>query len=160
MKSTDKLVLTGVGIIVVIGMMSAAMTPKTAPAIGGETAAVASPTDEPVSVNRKVPVGISSIASGAYTRDQYPSTFQKFGSAIQQINVDRLAAAKIASLNKDCDYVENSQIITRSPKQNRRYWVECRNLTRLFFDEESLARNEAVTVQTKAKWIRDGLKDW
>lgn len=160
MRSTDKLILSSVGFIFAIAGVSAAMSPNAAPAVGNATIINASPPEEPVSMDRNEPVGISSIAIDAYTRDQYPATFQKFGSAVTNINADRFAAASIAALNPDCDYVENSQVTTRSPKQNRRYWVECRNLTRLYFDEESLARNEAVEVQTKAIWIADGLKDW
>ncbi|MFV0645415.1 MAG: hypothetical protein ACK5NN_13110 [Sphingomonadaceae bacterium] len=165
MKSTDKLILSGVGIIVAIGVISAAMAPNPPSAVAAENASpeadmVAPSPEVPVFARRTAPVGISSIASGAYTRAEYPTTFRKFGGAVSDINADRLAAANIAALYEDCDYVENSQITTRSPMQNRRYWVECRNLTRLFFDQESLARGEPVEVQTKAVWLQDGLKDW
>lgn len=158
MKSTDKLILSGFAIIIAIGLVGAVLAPQKATKTKAAEVSVAA--EKPVSAQRTKPVGISEIASSAYTRDQYPTTFAKFGSAVRDINADRLKAAKIAALHSDCDYVENAQITTRSLTKNRRYWVECSNLTRLFFDEESLARGEPVEVQTKTIWMRDGLKDW
>jgi hypothetical protein len=92
-----------------------------------------------------------------YTRADYPKLFKRFGKSFPEINADRQSAAKIAANDKRCDVVTNVQIASRSPLLNRKYWVECGNLTRLRFDEGSLAKGEALTVQTEADVIRDGL---
>jgi hypothetical protein len=100
---------------------------------------------------------VSEMAIASYTRDDYPAVVAKFGSAIPAINRDRKAAADIAALDERCDRVTNVQIASRSPKANRKYWAECGNLTRFRFDEQSLAKGEVLTVQTRGDFIRDGL---
>ena len=103
---------------------------------------------------------IDAIALMPYTRDQYPQTVAKFGKAIPALERDRAKAAKIAAAHPDCDVVLNVQVTTRSPKVNRRYWAECSNITRLLFDEASLAAGKSVKVQTVADMGRDGLVEW
>lgn len=128
-----------------------------------EAAAVATDVETPLEIEparRNTPAHIDDIAIDPYTRDQYPTTYRKFGATVSALNADRKKAAEIAATYVDCEGVENSQVTTHSPKINRRYWVECSNLTRLYFDEESLAKDRPVELQTKADWIADGLKDW
>lgn len=103
---------------------------------------------------------IDPIALQPYTRDQYPQTVAKYGKAIPALERDRAKAAEIAAAHPDCDVVQNVQVTTRSPKINRRYWAECSNITRLFFDEASLAEGKPVKVQTVADMGRDGLAEW
>lgn len=103
---------------------------------------------------------IDPIALMPYTRDQFPQTVAKYGKAIPALERDRAKAAKIAAAHPDCDVVQNVQVTTRSPKVNRRYWVECSNITRLFFDEASLAEGKPAKVQTVADMGRDGLAQW
>ena len=103
---------------------------------------------------------IDPIALMPYTRDQYPQTVAKYGNAIPALERDRAKAAKIAATHPDCDVVLNVQVTTRSPKVNRRYWAECSNITRLFFDEASLTAGKSVKVQTVADMGRDGLSEW
>lgn len=103
---------------------------------------------------------IDPIALMPYTRDQFPQTVAKYGNAIPALERDRAKAAKIAAAHPDCEVVRNVQVTTRSPKVNRRYWVECSNITRLFFDEASLAEGKPAKVQTVADMGRDGLAQW
>lgn len=92
-----------------------------------------------------------------YTRGDYPALFARFGKVFTEINADRLAAAKIAASDERCDTVANVQIASHTPAINRKYWAECSNLTRFRFDQSSIAQGKAITVQTEADMIRDGL---
>ena len=103
---------------------------------------------------------IDPIALLPYTRDQFPETVAKYGKAIPALERDRAKAAEIAASHPDCDVVQNVQVTTRSPKVNRRYWVECSNITRLFFDEASLLIGQPAKVQTVADMGRDGVAEW
>lgn len=103
------------------------------------------------------PATIEPSAIEPYAAGSYPDTVRKFGKAISAVNADRKAAAKIAAADPRCNGVSNAQVSTRSPMVNRRYWVECGNLTRFRFDEASLAKGEPVSVQTVKDMARDGL---
>ncbi|WP_194954027.1 hypothetical protein [Sphingopyxis solisilvae] len=111
-------------------------------------------------IETKTTSPITNLAIAPYTKEDYPGVVAKFGSAIPAINADRKKAAEIAARSGACDSVQNSQVSRRSPKDNRHYWVECGNLTRLYFDETSLAEGEPVEIQTKADWLANGLKEW
>ncbi len=100
---------------------------------------------------------ISSMATDPYTRSQYPTTVAKFGKSIPAINDDRRRISEIAIKDPRCNGVSNAQVSSNSPKVNRRYWVECGNLTRLRFDQASIAKGEPVSVQTIQDMGRDGL---
>ncbi len=97
------------------------------------------------------------MATDPYTRSQYPTTVAKFGKSIPAINADRRKASEIAIKDPRCSGVSNAQVSTNSPKVNRRYWVECGNLTRFRFDQASIAKGEPVSVQTIQDMGRDGL---
>lgn len=111
-------------------------------------------------VEAKSPSPIENLAIAPYTKEDYPGVVAKFGSAIPGVNADRKTAAEIAARSDECDSVQNAQVSTRSPKANRHYWVECGNLTRLYFDEASLSEGKPVEIQTKADWLANGLKEW
>ena len=114
--------------------------------------------EKKVEVNSPSP--IENLAIEPYTKEDYPGVVAKFGSAIPAVNADRKTAAEIAARSDECDSVQNAQVSTRSPKANRHYWVECGNLTRLYFDEASLAKGKPVEIQIKADWLANGLKEW
>lgn len=103
------------------------------------------------------PADIAPTAVEPYTKRNYPDTVRRFGKAIPAINADRKKAAEIAAGDQRCNGGSNAQIATRSPSVNRRYWVECSNLTRFRFDEASLAKGEPTGVQTVLDMARDGL---
>lgn len=166
------------GIILVTALFSAISSPSAPaemqPAPSGSTAASVSPEAQELAERRERGLNsmkaefeqperkgqIDPFALMPYTRDQYPQTVAKYGKAIPALERDRAKAAKIAAAHPDCDVVQNVQVTTRSPMVNRRYWAECSNITRLFFDEESLAAGKPVKVQTVADMGRDGLADW
>lgn len=166
------------GIVVVAGLFSANFSPSgpadTSPAPRNTASATKTPEEQELAERRERGLNsmkaefeqperkgqIDPIALMPYTRDQYPQTFAKYGKAIPALERDRAKAAKIAAAHPNCDVVQNVQITTQSPKVNRRYWVECSNITRLFFDEASLADGKPVKVQTVADMGRDGLAVW
>ena len=150
------------GVIAVVLLGSSGCVRKKAPEPTEDQAAGASEPAKPEWAKRSSPVRIeATMATMPYKRDDYPATFKKFGaSLIPQIDADRKKAAEITAMYEACDFVQSTQVTSRSPTSNRHYWVECGNLTRTYFDEASLKKGEPVDLQTKADWIKDGLKDW
>lgn len=112
------------------------------------------------SVKRKEPAPIDSYATMAYSREMFPQVVQKYGAAIPAINRDRVAAAKIAALDTRCDEVVMTAITSSSTIANRRYFADCGNQTRFFFDADSIAAGYPVGMQTADDMIKDGLQDW
>lgn len=166
------------GTALVVGLLSAIISPSTPADRSPASSNIAStnPTPEAQELAERRERGLNSmkakferpekkgqidpVALMPYTRDQFPQTVAKFGKAIPALERDRAKAAKIAAAHPDCDVVQNVQVTTRSPKVNRRYWAECSNITRLFFDETSLAEGRPAKVQTVADMGREGLADW
>lgn len=141
----------------VIALISMIPTFATKPS---EVAAAPAPMPEEKAVETKNPSPIEELAIAPYTKEDYPGVVAKFGGAIPAINADRKKAAEIAAQSDACDTVQNSQVSSRSPMANRHYWVECGNLTRLYFDEKSIASGNPVALQTKADWMAEGLQEW
>lgn len=109
---------------------------------------------------RDHPAPIEPIAVAPYTRADYPDTVRKFGRLIPTINAERNKVAKIVANEAGCDAVENVQITNGAAKVARRYMAECANLTRYFFDKNSLAKGVPARIQTKDDMLRNGLVDW
>ena len=160
MSKIGKILWAVFGIVLFFGVIVANMKPSSSPPVPDVQGVEVAGTQPSGPARHDQPVRIEGIAVDPYARDQYPATFAKFGGAVVAVNSDRKEAADIAATYADCDYVQNAQITTASPMVNRRYWVECGNLTRLYFDEDSLRKGEPVELQTKANWIANGLKDW
>lgn len=103
---------------------------------------------------------IDPLAIEPYTLADYPETVKKFGDLVPTINSARKNAAKIAAKDARCDGVTNAQITSHSTTSDRHYWVECNNVSRFYFDEDSIARGKPSHVQTVDDMGRDGLLDW
>ena len=103
---------------------------------------------------------IEPVAITPYTRNDYPDVVRQFGKLIPTINAERNQVAKIVASNPACDGVENVQITNGATKVARRYVAECANLTRYFFDKNSLAKGVPARIQTKDDMLRNGLMDW
>ena len=109
---------------------------------------------------RSTPAPINSAARLAYTADMFPSLVRKFGAMIPTIERERNAAAQITARDAQCDEVMNVQITSSSVSNNRRYYADCKNRTRIFFDSESVAAGHPTGLQTWQAILADGLEDW
>lgn len=103
---------------------------------------------------------IHSSATLAYTPDMFPGLARKFGSAIPGIERERKRAAQIAAMERQCDEVMTVQITNGSTSNDRRYYADCKNRTRIFFDVPSIASGNPTGLQTWDAIIADGLEDW
>lgn len=99
-------------------------------------------------------------AADPYTRADYPDVVRQWGQLIPTINKERKVAAQIAAREPRCDGVVNAQITDHGSRDNRHYMTECNNLTRVYFDAESLAHNRAAMVRTQADMGAQGVLDW
>ncbi len=109
---------------------------------------------------RTSPAPINSAATMAYTADMFPGLVRKFGDMIPTIERERNAAARIAALYTRCDEVLNVQITSRSAGNNRRYYADCTNRTRIFFDTKSIAAGYPAGLQTREDMLANGLENW
>lgn len=120
----------------------------------------APPTEQISSTQRDTPAPINSVATMTYSREMFPKLVQKFGPTIPTINRERTAAAKITALDTRCDEVMNVQVTSRSTTGNRRYYAECRNRARLYFDAASIAAGHPAGIQSFDDIKAEGLEDW
>ena len=109
---------------------------------------------------RSSPAPINSGATSAYTVDMYPTLVRKFGAMIPTIERERSAAAQITAQDTNCDEVITVQITSRSVSNNRRYYADCKNRTRIFFDAESIAAGHPAGLQTWDDILADGVLSW
>jgi hypothetical protein len=103
---------------------------------------------------------VDPIAVDPYTRADYPDVVRKWGSLVPTINRERKLAAAIASKDRRCDGVANAQITDGGSRTNRHYMTECNNLTRIYFDAQSLGRHRSALVRTQADMGAQGVLDW
>ena len=105
---------------------------------------------------RAPPASINSAATLAYTADMFPGLVRKFGAMIPTIERERNAAAQITALDTQCDEVMNVQITSSSASNNRRYYADCKNRTRIY----SIAAGHPTGLQTWEDILADGLENW
>lgn len=165
-KPKNKLSCAGCLLIVVIGVLVLAIAgphlplPKPTDDATEEPSAIASEDDGAAVVERDTPATIRPEAIEPYKASEYPKVVAKWGKTIPAINADRKRAAEIAAQDARCDDVILVQIMNASPRVNRRYYAECENVTRYFFDEKGLNEGRFVDAQTFEDMKKDGLKDW
>ena len=101
----------------------------------------------------KAPIQDSALTP--YTRDQFPKTFDQFGSRITEIEAFRKKAAELASRNEQCGAVELSSLSLSSSTINKlQFFVNCTNggdYRQFRFSEAELASATDTTVATSQK---------
>lgn len=109
---------------------------------------------------RSRPGPINSIAVMPYSDTMFPKLMAKFGPTIPMIDRERGNAAQITALDTRCDEVMNVQITSSSTSNNRRYYAECRNRARFYFDADSIEAGYPAGLQTWDRILADGLENW
>jgi hypothetical protein len=103
---------------------------------------------------------IDPLAVDPYTAADYPDVVRRWGKLIPTVNRERKLAAQIASRDPRCDGVVNAQITDGGTRTDRHYMTECNNLTRIYFDANSLAEHRSALVRTQADMGAQGVLDW
>lgn len=113
-----------------------------------------SPPSEPA---HKAPIQDSALTP--YTREEFPKTFDKFGSRISEIEAFRKKAAELASRNEECSTVVLSSLsLSSSTNTNLEFFVNCTNGSqyrqfRFSESELSSATESTVAISQKDKAI-------
>ncbi|MGB3810822.1 MAG: hypothetical protein WA943_12060 [Parvibaculum sp.] len=92
-----------------------------------------------------------------YTRDQYPKTFEKWGTAgVRKIDKVRAAAAKKAAASRECDKVEYAELsdARSTPKKRIVVFVDCTNGKRFYISDSEVAIPGDAPVQSEETKMR------
>ena len=101
---------------------------------------------------------ISYYALTPYTRDQYPKTFAKYGSRMQELEAYRLKAADAAASNLQCKQVDMVEISdSRGSVNNMNFWVDCNydtKMVRFRFTESELNSQVDAVSEANKSWSK------
>lgn len=93
---------------------------------------------------------ISSSALFPYTKEGYPKTVAKYGTRLKEIKFLRRKAAEIAADSGKCDYVLMSELsLSRSKLNHLHFWVDCKNMQRIYLDEYQIKTSSSILTQEK-----------
>lgn len=97
---------------------------------------------------------ISQSAFSAYTKEQYPNTFSKYGSRINEIEGLRKKAAEVPVDSGKCDYVLTSELSVddKSTVNNPIFWIDCRNGQRIYISESQIKDGAPILTQKEKSW--------
>ncbi|MDA7432177.1 hypothetical protein N8492_02295 [Synechococcus sp. AH-601-O06] len=106
---------------------------------------------------------IASYAVTPYTRDQYPKTFAKYGSRMQELEVYRLKAAETAARNPQCKKVDAAEVSSmKGSVNNMNFWVDCNmdtDMVRFRFTESQLDNQVAAVSEADKSWSKEQASD-
>jgi hypothetical protein len=107
----------------------------------------------------KLEAKISDYAYDVYTKDQYPKTFAKWGSAgVKKINALRKQAAYLVAANDACDHVDVSDLSDERSQPGKKIviFVDCLNHQRFYLTEaEIVSGAKPVSKNQKTALISD-----
>ncbi len=99
---------------------------------------------------------ISPYALSPYTKHGYPDTLKKYGSRLKEIEFFRRKAAELAIESNKCDVVEIVELsMSRSSLNHLHFWVDCRNLQRIYLDEFQLSKGGDVLTEKEKSWDKN-----
>lgn len=102
---------------------------------------------------------ISSYALTPYTPDQYPKTFAKFGSRMDELEAYRRKAAETAARNPQCKQVDGSELSSiKSTLNNMQFFVDCNmdsKMVRFRFTESELDNQVAAVSESEKAFTKE-----
>ena len=96
---------------------------------------------------------IDPTALSPYTKAGYPKMMRKYATRIKEIEQFRRRAAELAVDSGKCDFVEWAEMsINSSTLKKLRFWVDCKNGERIYFDEFEISKNAVALTQKERAW--------
>lgn len=97
---------------------------------------------------------ISPSAFSPYSKEDYPDTFSKYGSRINEIEILRRKAAEVVVDSGKCDYVLMSELSmdNSSTVDNPQFWIDCRNKQRIYISELQIKNYSPILTQEEKSW--------
>lgn len=94
-----------------------------------------------------------------YDVENYPKTFEKYGTRMKEIEKLRRKAAEMAADSEKCDRVEMAELSSlKSSLNHLHFWVDCKNKERIRLDEFEIKKKIVARTQKEKAWDADSAK--
>lgn len=90
-----------------------------------------------------------------YSEGGYPKTVKEFKARLNEVEMYRLKAAEKALASGKCDYVQISELSTKSTLSNLMFFVDCSNGQRVRLTEREMDTDAKVLTQSDKAWSKE-----